>query len=83
VRWLAAALVAVLAITGGAGAIERKTTTSAAAPLDPALWPALGLDRPAKNMAAPPVKGVDLGGAPVSLASFRGRVVMLYFWATW
>jgi hypothetical protein len=82
VRWLAAALVAVLALSGGAGAIELKTATTAA-PLDPALWPALGLDRPARKMAAPLLKGVDLGGAPVSLASFRGRVVMLYFWATW
>lgn len=81
--WLAVALVAVLAITGSAGAVERKTATTATVPLDPALWPSLGLDRPAKKMAAPPVKGLDLGGAPVSLASFRGRVVMLYFWATW
>ncbi len=32
---------------------------------------------------APPFELRDLGGAPVSLASQRGRVVVIDFWATW
>jgi hypothetical protein len=30
-----------------------------------------------------PVDLPDLSGRPVTLESQRGRVVMLYFWATW
>src|SRR3954467_12040925 len=33
--------------------------------------------------AAPLLAGTDLGGATVSLASYRGKPVLLYFWATW
>jgi len=32
---------------------------------------------------APDLVGKDLQGAPVYLSSFRGRVVVLNFWATW
>lgn len=82
-RRLAAALVAVLAAAGAGSAATPKTETPAAPAVDPAFWPALRLDRPARQIAAPPIEAVDVGGVPVSLASFRGRVVMLYFWATW
>ena len=34
--------------------------------------------KPAPAFALP-----DLQGRPVRLADFRGKVVMLYFWATW
>jgi peroxiredoxin len=38
--------------------------------------------------AVPPVPAPDFGlhdlaGRTVRLAGFRGRVVLLYFWATW
>ena len=33
--------------------------------------------------AAPPFELVDLSGATVSLASLKGKVVLLDFWATW
>ena len=36
------------------------------------------MDRPAPAFTRP-----DLSGAPVSLASLRGKVVLLNFWATW
>ena len=32
---------------------------------------------------APELKAQDLGGAPRSLANYRGKVVLLNFWATW
>lgn len=44
---------------------------------------ALGLDVPARPLAAPPFTAPDLNGASVRLADHAGRVVMLYFWTTW
>jgi thiol-disulfide isomerase/thioredoxin len=32
---------------------------------------------------APDIQGVDLGGQKLSLKEFRGRVVLLVFWASW
>lgn len=33
--------------------------------------------------AAPPLAGVTLAGAAVSLDTFRGKPVLVHFWATW
>jgi cytochrome oxidase Cu insertion factor (SCO1/SenC/PrrC family) len=38
---------------------------------------------PMHGQVPPPFTLPDLTGKPVSLADFRGRAVMLYFWATW
>jgi len=35
------------------------------------------------NRPAPEFSRPDLNGAPVSLAGYRGKVVLLNFWATW
>jgi peroxiredoxin len=35
------------------------------------------------NGTAPPLAGTDLGGETVSLADYRGKPVLVYFWATW
>jgi thiol-disulfide isomerase/thioredoxin len=32
---------------------------------------------------APPIAGTDVDGHPVSLAQFKGKVVLVDFWATW
>jgi len=32
---------------------------------------------------APPIQGTDVDGKPVSLASVRGNVVLVVFWASW
>lgn len=32
---------------------------------------------------APPIEGTDVDGRPVKLSEFRGKVVVVDFWATW
>lgn len=70
---LAAALLAALALAGAPGAhadtVEDLLFDLQLVPLD---------GRPAPGFTLP-----DLGGRPVSLADHRGRLVLLYFWATW
>ena len=38
---------------------------------------------PLDGKPAPPFTLAGLDGKPVSLADFKDRVVLLYFWATW
>jgi thiol-disulfide isomerase/thioredoxin len=38
---------------------------------------------PGHRKLAPEISGTDLHGAPLSLAQFRGKVVVLNFWASW
>ena len=44
---------------------------------------ALRLGRPASRAEAPTFERATLEGKQVRLADLRGRVVLLYFWATW
>lgn len=50
---------------------------------EPALWEALTLARPDPALEAPGFALPDLTGRRVALRDLRGRVVLLYFWATW
>jgi cytochrome oxidase Cu insertion factor (SCO1/SenC/PrrC family) len=54
---------------------------AAAAPLDDLLFD-LNF-APLDGKPAPPFTLAGLDGKPVSLAEFKGRVLLLYFWATW
>ena len=47
-------------------------------------WPAAAV-RPFLGVGdpAPPIPGTDLDGRPISLEEYRGRTVLLLFWAEW
>ena len=78
-RWLTAvAMAGVLAATAGC-----PTWVLAGPAVEPALWQAVGVVQLSKPAPAPPLNLRDLSGDPVDLHSFRGRVVIVYFWATW
>jgi len=47
------------------------------------LLEALQLGRPTTRLEAPTFDLPTLDGRSVRLADLRGRVVLLYFWATW
>ena len=57
---------------------------NAAWPAPPlSLLEALQLARPTTRLEAPAFNLPTPDGRPVRLADLRGRVVLLYFWATW
>ena len=57
------------------------TAAPSAADLEDHLWDLQIV--PLDGDAPPPFTLDDLRGTPVSLGDLRGRVVLLYFWATW
>ncbi len=67
----------------GALVLVILLATSTARGEGPELWRALAVARPSARVEAPRFTLPDLGGRPVGLDAFRGRVVLLYFWATW
>jgi cytochrome oxidase Cu insertion factor (SCO1/SenC/PrrC family) len=58
-------------------------SSAAFAVSDADLWKAAGVRPAAQPVMAPAFSLRDVGGHTISLEQFRGRVVMLYFWATW
>jgi len=78
-RWLTVvAMVGLFA--AGAG---RPARVQAGQGVEPALWRAAGVAQLASPMPAQPLSLRDLSGELVDLRDLRGRVVMVYFWATW
>jgi peroxiredoxin/tetratricopeptide (TPR) repeat protein len=68
-------LAAILAL-GGCSAAGNSAATSPATPLPNAALTAVGSQ-------APPFTAQRLDGTPVTLDAFRGKTVVLNFWATW
>jgi thiol-disulfide isomerase/thioredoxin len=73
----AAPLLVVLALLGVLLWLANRPTELTDAPGE---QPPVGLD---VGLTAPPVQGADVNGRPVKLADYRGKVVLLDFWATW
>jgi hypothetical protein len=73
IRWSVIAMMVGLSVT----------VAQAEPAVDEALWQAAGVVRLPDAMPAPPLRLHDLSGELVDLAQLRGRLVMLYFWATW
>ena len=60
----------------------REPSAAPSTELD-ALFAALGIRRPAAPSEAPDFTLTDLEGRPAQLREFRGKLVLLNFWATW
>ena len=56
--------------------------TGSSAGLD-SLYTALGMRRPVESAEAPDFTLLTLEGRPTQLREFRGKLVLLNFWATW
>ena len=87
------AVLAILAIFAWAGwanweyrkqAAERRLAAAARGELVPnAMGGGMEYISPLMNKAAPDFALEDLSGKKVSLASYRGKAVLINFWATW
>jgi cytochrome oxidase Cu insertion factor (SCO1/SenC/PrrC family) len=74
---IVAAVILGLVAATGLGVADPKPGIDAAA------WQAAGVVPLPRPGQAPPLGLSDLSGKSVDLRQLRGRLVMVYFWATW
>ena len=80
IRWIAVATMVGMVASGTAGWLVPAGAQPGA---ESAIWRAAGIVPFPRPPQAPPLHLADLSGKLVELEHFRGRLVMLYFWATW
>jgi cytochrome oxidase Cu insertion factor (SCO1/SenC/PrrC family) len=80
IRWIVVA--AMVGLVAGA-AVGRLVPAEAQTGVDNGIWRAVGIVPFPRSLQAPSLRLRDLSGKAVDLQHFRGRLVMLYFWATW
>jgi hypothetical protein len=51
--------------------------------IDGSVWQAAGIVPFSRPVQASSIRLSDLSGKTVDVRQFRGRLVMVYFWATW
>jgi cytochrome oxidase Cu insertion factor (SCO1/SenC/PrrC family) len=74
--------IVILAVAAGR-AKSQGQTTGANAGVHPIAGQGTAGAPAAANSPAPAFSGTTLAGAPVSLASYRGKPLILIFWASW
>ncbi len=80
IRWVIAAA----AMLGLVAAARLECSPADTKPsVDGGVWQAAGIAPFRSSLPAPPFSLSDLSGKAVDLQHLRGRLVMLYFWATW
>jgi hypothetical protein len=75
-------VLALLALLGGCGGEEEAAAPAEPRGTAPPRETTPRADEP-KRPAAPEIAGVDLDGNTLSLASFRGRAVLVNVWSSW
>lgn len=65
------------------GAFVCALVLSASAMAEESALTFIGLRKPEGNSTAPPFLLKDLNGNPGGLDDYRGKVILLHFWATW
>lgn len=74
-------LMVIVAIASGS--VSPLRAAQPASGVAPELWRGAGVAPASRRVEAAPFALPDLSGRTVRLADFRGRLVLLYFWATW
>ncbi len=77
-------LVVVAAVVGLLAAARSECSPPERKPgIDGTVWQAAGVVALPRSVPAPPLRLAALSGEPVDLRQLRGRLIMVYFWATW
>ena len=76
-------MIARLAAAGLAAAALWATGAAAQLPAPPPAWAKMGVQAYEPPKPAPAFSLPTLDGRTVRLADYRGKAVLLFFWATW